>query len=382
MSGLLADRSGNPKGMQSDRFRQLLDTPGPFASIYFEDSHDTHDATDQLELKWRGLREQLEEQGVADSVTADIEQAVLDLRPPIGRSGRAVIAGATGVVVNEHLLRPTATPLVRVSELPYIVPIVEHGFDPPNYVLVEVDHTGADITVRSDGTLRSETVDGGGYPVHKAAGAETAGYGDPQLRTDEAARKNVRAVADRVTELVDETGVEAFFVVGEVRSRSDLLAALPERALGRAVPLKIGARHSGYDLDEVQRAIESWFVRRRLRVIDEAAERFGAEIGRQSGRAAEGLGAVCSALRQGAVDTLIVGDIGDATVVADEGLTTVAPNADVLSEQGAAPAQTLRADEALPLLAISVGASLVRTDERMAPTDGVAAVLRYAPTLH
>lgn len=270
--------------MQSDRFRQLLDTPGPFASIYFEDSHDTHDAADQLELKWRGLREQLEQQGVADSVTADIEQAVLELRPPIGRSGRAVIAGATGVVVNEHLLRPTSTPVVRVSELPYIVPIVEHGFDPPNYVLVEVDHTGADITVRSHGTLRSETVDGGGYPVHKAAGAETAGYGDPQLRTDEAARKNVRAVADRVTELVDETGIDAFFVVGEVRSRSDLLAALPERVLGRAVPLKVGARHSGYGLDEVQGAIESWFVRRRLRAIDDAAERFGAEIGRRSGR--------------------------------------------------------------------------------------------------
>lgn len=98
--------------------------------------------------------------------------------------------------------------------------------------------------------------------------------------------------------------------------------------------------------------------------------------------AAEGLGAVCSALRQGAVDTLIVGDIGDATVVADETLSSFAPNADVLSEQGAAPAKTLRADEALPLLAISVGASLVRTDERLAPTDGVAAVLRYAPTLH
>ncbi|KZS69214.1 hypothetical protein A4G29_12880 [Mycobacterium kansasii] len=366
--------------MQSDRCRQLLDTPGPFASIYFEDSHDTHDAADQLELKWRGLREQLEQQGMADSVTADIEQAVLELRPPIGRSGRAVIAGATGVVVNEHLLRPTTTPVVRVSELPYIVPIVEHGFDPPNYVLVEVDHTGADITVRSHDTLRSETVDGGGYPVHKAAGAETAGYGDPQLRTDEAARKNLRAVADRVTELVDETGVDAFFVVGEVRSRSDLLAALPERVLGRAVPLKVGARHSGYDVDEVQHAIESWFVRRRLRAIDDAAERFGAEIGRRSGRAAEGLGAVCSALRQ--VDTLIVRDIGAATVVADETPSSVAPNADVLSEQGAAPAKTLRADEALPLLAISVGASLVRTDERMAPTDGVAAVLRYAPTLH
>jgi hypothetical protein len=98
--------------------------------------------------------------------------------------------------------------------------------------------------------------------------------------------------------------------------------------------------------------------------------------------AAEGLGPVCSALRQGAVDTLIIGEIGDATVVADEKLTTLAPNAEVLSEQGEAPAKTLRADEALPMFAVRIGASLVRTDERIAPADGIGAVLRYAPTLH
>jgi hypothetical protein len=368
--------------MDSRRFRELVDAPGPFASVYFEDSHDTQDAATQLELRWRGLAEQLAEQGVGKSVVSDLEGAVMELRPPTGRSGRAVIAAAGGVVLNEHLLRPPATPIVRVSELPNIVPIVEHGFEYPNYVLVAVDHTGADFTIHVDGRLRSETVDGAGYPVHKAAGAETAGYGDPQLRTDEAARKNVRAVADRVAELVDDTGAEAVFVVGEVRSRSDLLAALPERLADRAVALEVGARHSGHDFDEVQHAIEGELLKRRLAVIDDAAQRFSAEIGRASGLAAEGLGPVCSALRQGAVDTLIIGEIGDATVVADEKLTTLAPNAEVLSEQGEAPAKTLRADEALPMFAVRIGASLVRTDERIAPADGIGAVLRYAPTLH
>jgi peptide chain release factor subunit 1 len=283
--------------VESVRFRLLLDTPGPFVSVYFEDSHDTHDADAQLERKWRGLREQLEEQGIDESVTAEIGQAIMELRPPIGRSGRAVVAGATGVVVNEHLLRPTAETVVRVSELPYIVPILEQGFDSSDYLLVVVDHTGADISVHTDVSQRSETVGGGGYPAHKASGAETAGYGDPQLRT-EAARNNARAVADRVRELVDETGAGVVFVVGEVSSRSDLLAALPERVLGLAVPLQIGARHSGHGFDEVQQVIEGWFLKRR-HVMDDAAERFGAELGRQSGRAAEGLGGVCSALRQG-----------------------------------------------------------------------------------
>jgi peptide chain release factor subunit 1 len=260
---------------------------------------------------------------------------------------------------------------------------------------VTVDDTGADITVHTNSTLRDETVDGGDDPVHKASGAETAGYGDPQSRTDEAARTNMRAVADHVSELVDDTTADAVFVLGEELSRSELLAALPERIAGRAASLQVGARHSGHDFDEVQQDIDAQFLKQRLDVIDDVAQRFEAEVARPSGLAAEGLGAVCSALRQGAVATLIIGDIGEATVVADEDLRTIAPNADVLSEQGAAEfghnaivvaeqgaaaAKTRRADEALPMFAVSTGASLVRTDERIAPADGVGAVLRYAPT--
>lgn len=366
--------------MHSERFRQLLDAPGPFASVFFDDSHNTHDASTQLDLKWRGLRDQLQAQGAQQRVIDDIEEAVRDLQPPIGWSGRAVVAGADGVVVNEHLVRPTAQPVVRVSDLPYIVPILQHGFEYPDYLLVVVDHAGADITIHFDGIFRTETVDGGGYPIHTASSAETAGYGDPQARTEEAGRKNIRAVADRITELVDKLVIEAVFVVGEVRSRTDLLTTVCDRVQERVVPLRIGARNSGHDVIEVQRAIEEWSRSRRVSVMDNALARYDAETGRRSGRAAEGLEAVCSALRQGAVDTLILGEVGDAMVVTDEAMSTVAANAYALSEQGKSAVKKLRADEALPLFAISVGASLVRTDERISPADGVAAVLRYSPT--
>ncbi|HVQ99108.1 MAG TPA: hypothetical protein VMS16_09960, partial [Mycobacterium sp.] len=194
--------------MDADRFRQLLTTKGPFASVYFDDSHDTEDAETQLDLKWRALREQLTELGADQSVVAAVEDAVKNSRPPVGRSGRGVIAGSDGVALNEHLLHPPALAVARLSELPYLVPIIEHGCDYPAYVLAAVDHTGADITLHRSGGVASETVDGGGYPVHKAAGAENAGYGDPQQRTDEAVRKNLRAVADRITEIVDQTAAE------------------------------------------------------------------------------------------------------------------------------------------------------------------------------
>ncbi len=364
--------------MRAERFRHLLSTEGPFASIYFDDSHDTADAEVQLELKWRGLREQLEEQD-GRALADVIEPAVLGAKPPVGRSGRGLIASAGGVLVNEHLIRPPAASVARVSELPYLVPLVEHAAGHHIYLLVAVDHAGGDITAHRNDHDRSETVDGGGYPVHHAHRAEMPGRGDPQHAVEEARAKNIRAVGERLTSLVDVTKAEVVFVLGEVRSRSDLVADLPERVADRVVELKVGARNSGIDDDEVRRAIDAEFVLRRAAAIDDAAQRFHA--GQGSGLAAEGFASVCAALRDGAAETLIIGDIGDATVVIGDEVTMVAPDADVLSELGDAP-RVVRADEALPMAAVATDASLVRTDERLAPADGIAAVLRYVRSHH
>jgi peptide chain release factor subunit 1 len=363
--------------MHAERFRHLLTAKGPFASVYFDDSHNTADAAMQLELKWRRIAERLDEQGVGAELLAGLERAVLNVRPPVGRSGRGVIGSVEGVLLNEHLIRPVPATEIRVSELPYIVPVVELGQERANYVVVAVDHAGGDITLYHDGTAGSESVDGGGYPVHKAASPENRGYGDTAPRTEEQVRKNIRAVADRLTSVADESAADVVFVIGEVRSRTDLIAELPERVVDRVVQLRVGARRSGVDTQEVRRDIDAEFLRRRQAAIDSAVERFRAAIG--SGHAVEGLPEVCDALRQGAVDTLIIGDLQDATVVADDDLATVAPNADALSELGAAPTRTLRADEALPLLAVSIDASLLGADECIEPAEGIAALLRYAP---
>ena len=358
--------------MESDRFRQLLDTPGPFASVYFADPEDTDDEGALLDVNWHALRERLEQRGANETVIAEIGHAVVDLRPPVGRGGRAVIAGAAGVVLNEHLLRPGVEPVVRVSELPYILPILEHGFEHSHYLLVVLDPTGTFITTHTDVTRRSEIVEADGRSLRDMPGDDADGDRDPTLRT----------VADRVSELVHDAAFDAVFAVGDVGSRSDLLAALPARVRERVTSLPIDVRRGGYDFEEIQRAVDVTLLRQRLSVTDSAVERFNAEVARRSGLAAEGLGNVCSALRQGNVDTLIVGDVGDTTVVADAGLTTAAPTVEALCERGATPAKTLRADEALPLLAISVGASVVRVDERIAPADGIAAVLRHGNAPH
>ncbi|MGV0873867.1 Rv2629 family ribosome hibernation factor [Mycolicibacterium sp. XJ879] len=363
--------------MQSEHFRSLLDSKGPFGSVYFEDSHNTEDAAAQTDLKWRALRGQLEEQGAEPALTEQIERAIREAAPPVGRSGRAVVATVDGVLVNEPLIRP-AGPEVRVSALPYIVPVVAHGVDRSRYVVAIVDHQGGDITLYRAHTADAETVDGAGYPAHQASGADTPGYADAQRAADAARDQNVRTVANRLVEIVDDAAPEIVFVVGEVSSRADLVADLPERVASRVVELSVGARDSGFEDAELHNAIDEEYQRRRLAAIDHAAQQFQAAIGNDSGLATEGLDGVTAALRAGAVETLIIGDVGDATVVAGDDLATVAPNPNVLSELGTAPTQTLRADEALPMAAVATGAKLIRTDERIEPADGIAAVLRYA----
>jgi hypothetical protein len=166
-------------------------------------------------------------------------------------------------------------------------------------------------------------------------------------------------VADHLTRLVDEADPEVVFVCGEVRSRSDVVAELPERVAQRVSQLHAGTRRSGIDSDEVRHLTTAEFARRRGIEMTEIANRFEAEIGRASGLAAEGLAAVCQALRDGDIGTLIVGQLGDATVVTGKALTTVAPDADVLSE---------------------LGEPVVRADNRSTPADGIGALLRYVAT--
>lgn len=361
--------------MHSDRFRPLVEAKGPFVSVYFDDSHDTEDAAAQLDVRLRDIRKELEAQSVDGAVIDGIDSAVRGAHPAVGRSGRGVIAAGDTVVLAEQLIRPPTTTIVRVSDLPYIVPIVEHGELHTSYLRVAVDATGADISVHYAGRVNTETRDGDGYPVHKAKSAEGHEYGKEKA-VEEAVRKNMREVADRVTHLVDDTHAGLVFIEGEVSRRTELAAELPERVAEKAVQLEGGGRAAGTDAAEVQHEIDQEMLKRRLATIDDAAQRFAA--GRGTGLAVEGLADVTAALRDGAVDTLIIGDVGDATVVADAELTLIAADADTLSDLGLAPERTLRADEALPFKAMATDAALVRTDERLSPADGVGAVLRYA----
>ena len=363
--------------MQSERLRWLINATGPFASVYFDDSRDTADAVEHLEVTWRDILKDLEAQNAGPAVIGKLEEAVLHSRPAVGRRGRGVIATGDQLLMNEHLISPPPATVVRVSAYPYVLPLIDLKLQRPTYVFAAVDHAGADITLHQGGSVSSTSIEGAGYPVHKPVTAGWNGYGDLQHTTEEAIRTNCRAVAEALTRLVDEADPEVVFLCGGVRSLADVVAELPDRVAQRVEQLHAGARKSGIDEAKIRELTSAEFARRRGLDVAGVAERFEAETGRRSGLAAEGFTAVCAALRDGNVDTLIIGELGDATVVTGEALTAIAPDADALSELGEPVRRVARADEALPFAAITVGASLVRADSRIAPTGGIGALLRY-----
>jgi hypothetical protein len=101
--------------MQAERFRSLLDAKGPYASVYLDDSHDTEDATAQRDLKWRAAREELKRLDAASHVVDILEHRIMGAAPAVGRSGRGLIAGVDGILLEEHLIRPLEASVVRYS---------------------------------------------------------------------------------------------------------------------------------------------------------------------------------------------------------------------------------------------------------------------------
>ncbi|WP_071286095.1 hypothetical protein [Mycolicibacterium llatzerense] len=367
--------------MDTTPFHSLLGHHGPFASVYFDMALNVPDGQARVDATWHDIRRALLQQGADNMIIANLETAVpqqLSIAGP-----RGLIATADGVHVAAAAGYPrSGLPLIRVSELPYVLPLINGDLWHPGYLFVAVDREGADLTTHAHHHVHSETVDGDGFPVHKAATAGLNGYSDFQHNVEEAVRINVRAVASRISELADQIGAALIFVSGQVRTRAAVVAELPKRLASEVVALPAGGSGKRMADHEARDFIDEVLRQRHQTEMHNSTATFTQERGRQSSRAAHGLAAVCAALRDGNVETLLIGDVGSATVVLGDDPTTVATDADTLSDLGQAPSAVIRADEALPFAAIAARSAIAYADDDLDLTDGIGALLRHPVAGH
>lgn len=350
--------------MQTTTLRQLVSAPGPFTSVYFEDTHDTEDAAKQQELRWRELREQLTAQQAPEESLAALEEAVRSGEPPTGRGGRGLVAAGNSVVIDERLDEPPAQTLARVSDLPYVLPLTRYGEPSLRYVVASVDQVSAEIHAYDGHGREVDTsrVAGRDHPVHQVRGGGTANY-EMRQHQEETVRQNVRAIAEDLTKVAEKVAAELIVIAGEVQGRRAVHEALPPRLQDIA-----------QEVTHADVAAEVALAAKQRR-LDEVLERFNDALNSRSGLAVDGLEAVTAALTEANVETLLISDPGDATVVTGDTPAQVAVEAEEVRALGAGEPRERRADEALPVAAIASGADLVYVDSAL--TEGFGAVLRH-----
>ncbi|EIE97205.1 Rv2629 family ribosome hibernation factor [Saccharomonospora glauca] len=365
--------------MDTTRLRELTTADGPFASIYFDDTHNTEDAAKHRELTWRELREELAEQGASERTLATVERAVLGGEPPVGSSGRAVVATAERVLLDQRLKEPPARPVARVSRMPYLVPLAEHGELPPPHVVVVVDRVGADVTaVDEHGTvIDSRTVEGADSQVHKVPGGGWS-HRNIQAHTEEVVKNNIEKAAVHVGVVARRIGATLVVVAGDPQSRKVLLDTLPQAVRDHAREVEPGGRKEGSGNAELDTLIDELLAEATRKRRAEVTERFETALAKPTGLAVQGLEAVTTALREHNVETLLVSDPDDSEVLVGPDPSLLAVQEEELTTAyGVDEVEHARADEALPMAAATVGADVVGVTGEREIIDGFGAILRH-----
>jgi len=359
--------------MDTTALRDLTTDGGPFASVHFDESHDTEDAAKLLELRLKEIEAALGEQRADPDTVAAVLRAVRESEPPVGKAGRSIVAAHGKVLLDRRLAAPPEQ-VARFSALPYLLPLATHEAETLPYLVVVTDQVGADVTGYGHGKPRTETVEGADQPAPQGGGGPA--HRDKHL--DETVRQNLEEVVRHVTKAAERSHAELVVLAGEVQARSALHERLPEPVRRITTEVDGAGRAPGSSREELDRRVHELLGNRRLAGLDDVAETFRAESGRESDLAVSGLEAVTTALAQANVATLLVGSPGDTSVFTSSEPAQVAVGKAGLQALGVADPAQRRADEAIPYAAVATGADVVVLDERLDLWEGFGALLRHS----
>ncbi|RKT69768.1 hypothetical protein DFJ66_3006 [Saccharothrix variisporea] len=362
--------------MDMSTLGEVVRAGGPFASVYLDASHDTEDAAKALELRWRGLRDDLARQGADEDTLRAIDAAALE--PLTGKSGRALIAAHGELLLNRPLPRPPASDTARWSRRPHLLPLASLlGPEVPHVVIV-ADRAGADLHAHSDGIETNTEVHGETHPLHKVGGGGWA-HKRFQNTVEETAQRNAARVAEAAETLVSGLNARLLVLGGEVQARAAIREELSPRCREILVEVEGASLSGGTDDESFDAAVQTLVAQHRYAEEHDVVERFAAESGREGGLAVQGMEKVVEALREANVAALLVADrtpLGDRMVFAGDDPAQVAVRESDLRALGVDDVEPQPADEVLAVAASATGAEVVITEEARL-WEGVGALLRH-----
>ncbi|MET9026313.1 Vms1/Ankzf1 family peptidyl-tRNA hydrolase [Nocardia sp. NPDC004168] len=363
--------------MYGTNLREIAQRRGPFVSLCVDASHNTEDAEQQKALRWRSIRERLAAQHVPEKTLTLLDDAISKVKAEKGRAGRLLIADSDSVLVDHMLAEPPARETVRVSALPYLLPLIEQQSREVPHVIAVVDRVGCDLYgVDEDENLIEMTAEGTAHPVHKIHHGGGWAHLSMQRRVEEVVRRNVGEAATAVRDLADRVGAQVIVLVGEVGARAALAKAL-DSPTARIVEVEAGARAAGADSAALEAQVPQAVRTQARQHQGQVVEQLNTARGRADGLAVEGLPETVSALLAANADTLLIDPdtVGDRSVELDPELLRGITAAQWIDD--ATSSRAYRADEALPVVTLLQGGSIVPVEGAVVPREGVATLLRH-----
>lgn len=368
--------------MQLSWLRPVYEHPGPYATVALDTTRSTETATQEVELRWRALREQLTEQKAPDDLLDALEASALAPTGVSGPHGLVLVGAGNSVVLARTVPEPPATEIASWSPVPHLFPLVRGYADAVSHILIVADRQGADVSVHGPRgeQLGEHTVKGDTHHIRKvhAGGWSELRY---QHTVENVWAENADKVAREVERLYAEHKPQLVLAAGDVRALQILEGQLGKAVAERFVPLQSGGRAAGTDDDALDEEIERIVAQTSLERASEVAGTFAQELGR-SGAAVEGLAEVVDALRRAQVETLLVHDDPSSTAelwTAPDQPAVLAVTAEEVSSLGVEEPIRDRADAVLLRALVGTDAGIVLlADPTVEVRDGVGAVLRYA----
>jgi len=223
--------------MHLTSLQPLVRTQGGFASVCVDVSRDSEDADHRLRLHWRSVADALRDDGAPETLIDQVGERIAE---PTGHGGelqRIVIATPNDVLLD------TVSPLTTAQadyghfgSLPHLMPLVRGWSTMSPYVLVTVDHTGADIVSVDATGLDSERwrSEGGHDVVHKVPGGGWS-HRRYQSRVEDSWARNAEQAARNLDSVVAGHVGGPVFLVGDPYARSVVQATATGRVAERLV---------------------------------------------------------------------------------------------------------------------------------------------------
>ena len=335
---------------------ELLERRGaPVATIVAAGPGFEGDVQSRLEIRSKDVRNQLEEAGLPAGV---IDRVVTAVQEHVGEDGLGIVADRDGMLDTTLLEVDGDEALVQVEALPRYVPFVRERFVNRPHVVVRCDRTGAQVARVERGEIQRDTeVVGDDEHVRKvhAGGWSQRRF---QNRAEHTWDQNAKEIAESVVAEADAVDAELIVVTGDGRAVQLVAEHLPERFADHLVLDDHNPFDDASDAVVFDRAMT--LVHDRVgRELVEVLERFAELRGRDEG-AADDIADVLAALRQGAVETLLVsGDSDERVHVAVEDPMQLAFEAAAITDLGFDDVAEARITDAAIQSALAGGANVM-----------------------